>query len=409
MRAPDRFRFRPPHLALDRETRWCLLRAFGPAHQPVEREPLDPSRVLAVTAPLSAGARIAARIPLAVLQAELGPDAARQLLITQALTQAVTSRLLNVAREVATCLESLGARGALLKGTALVATGTADAASRSITDLDVLVTSETAQELQRILRERGFTPWDVPPTEHHAVPLSRGKSDMIELHSALLGVRLNPGDRWADLPALEAAGRIVPLVGWPASIVVPDRDVMLAHILVHGLAQHGLSPDKYPLARMLQDLVDLGFQGIGDRDLERVGAMIADDVSIRELRATRDLCAALVAGNPSLPRVEASDATLLLRHVLAGALDPPYTQALRLRSIAEFPSSGVRGAIRMFTGAIWLTRGQIDVIYGPQRSWAGYALLRLWRPFDLVRRAIRYALAARALNRSAQPHTKPPE
>lgn len=399
MRAPDRFRFRPPRLALDRETRWCVLRAFGPADRRADIEALDPPRVLEVANALSAGARIATRIPLAALQAELGPDAARKLLITQAYIQAMTSRIIGVAREVATCLESLGARGALLKGTALVATGAVAAASRAISDLDLLVTRDTVPELRRVLIERGFTPWDIPPQEHHATPLSRGSS-MVELHTALLGIRLGPGGLWADLPALEAAGRLAPLDGWPASIVVPDRDIMLAHILAHGLAQHGLAPDKYPLARMLQDLIDLGFQRLGEGDLERIAATIAGDVSIRELRATRGLCAALVSGDPIAPHADEGDVWLLLCHVIAGALDPRYTKALRLRSMVEFPVSNGRGGIRMVAEAICLTRGQVDAIYGRQKSWLGYGLLRLWRPFDLVRRTILYAWHALAHRRT---------
>jgi hypothetical protein len=399
MRAPDRFRFRPPSLTLDRETRWCVLRAFGPADRPAEPETLNHSQVFRVAGLLSVGARIAARTPLAVLQAELGPDAARQLLITQAYTQAMTTRLLGVAREVGICLESLGERGALLKGTALVATGAVAAASRPISDLDLLVTRETVPELQCILIERGFTASDVPPQEQHASPLSRGSS-MVELHTSLLGIRLGPGGPWADLPALEAAGHLAPLDDWPASIVVPDRDIMLAHILAHGLAQHGLTPDKYPLARMLQDLIDLGFQHLGEGDLERIGAMIAADVSIRELRATRGLCAALVSADLIAPAQDSGDVWLLLCHVIAGALDEKYTKALRLRSMVEFPVSGGRSVIRRVAQTICLTRGQVDAIYGRQRSWLGYALLRLWRPFDLVRRSVLYAWHAHAHRRT---------
>lgn len=400
MRPPDRFRFRPPALELDHETHWCLLRAFGPADRPSDIEALDPSRVVEVAGALNAGARIATRIPLATLQAELGADAARQLLIAQALTRAMTTRVLGLARELAGCLEALGARGALLKGAALLATGVADAGSRALSDLDVLVTRETVPELRRALVERGFAPWNIPPQEHHATPLSRGRTDMVELHTALLGLRLRPRGPWADLPELEAAGHLEPLAGWPASIAVPDRDTMLAHILAHGLAQHGLAPDKYPLARMLQDLVDLGFHRLANDTFDRVGAIVEADVSTRELRAARDLCAALVSGEPlaASPGLD-NDARQLLDHVVAGAFSPGYTKALRLRSIMEFPTSGVRGSVRMLAEALWLTRGQVDAIYGRQDSWLGYTTLRIWRPFDLVRRTLLYSWRALAQRR----------
>ena len=394
MRAPDRFRFRPPAIEFDRETRWCLLRAFGPPDRPCDGTPLDPSRAVEVANALNVAARIATRIPLATLQAELGPDAARQLLIAQAMTSAMTTRVLALAREVAGCLEVLGARGALLKGTALVATGVADAGSRAISDLDVLVAPEAVPTLQAALIERGFAPWDTPAQEHHATPLSRGSSDMVEMHTALLGLRLAPRGPWASLAALASGGRLAPLEGWPAVITVPDRDTLVAHTLAHGLAQHGLTPDKYPLARMLQDLIDLDFHRFADRDLARVGAIIPSDVSAREVRAVRDLCAALAGGEPLAARPPTGNAWQLLRHVIAGALDPGYVKALRLRSMLEFPASGVHGVIRTLKEAFILTRGQVDAIYGRQHSWVGYTLLRLWRPFDLVRRTVLYCWRA---------------
>ena len=394
MRAPDRFRFRPPAIEFDRETRWCLLRAFGPVDRPGDGGPVDPSRTVEVANALDVAARIATRIPLATLQAELGPDAARQLLIAQAWTRTMTARAMALAREVATSIEALGARGALLKGVALVGAGIADPRSRAISDLDVLVTHEALPDLQRALIERGFTPWDVPAREYHATPLSRGRTATVELHTALLGLRLHRGEPWADLPGLETAGRLAPLGGWPAAIAVPDGDTMLAHVLAHGLAQHGLAPDTYPLVRMLQDLVDLGFDHLDNDDLGRVGAVVAGDLSIREVRATRDLCAALAGGEPLPARPATGDAWQLFGHVIVGALDPVYVKALRLRSILEFPTPGVRGFVRTLTQVFWLTRGQVDAIYGPQRSWVGYALLRLWRPFDLVRRTVLYGWRA---------------
>ena len=394
MRAPDRFRFRPPAIEFDRETRWCLLRAFGPADQAADGTPLDPTRAVEIANALDVAARIATRIPLATLQAELGPDAARQLLIAQALTRARTDRVLALAREVATVLGALDVHGVLLKGVALVATGIPDPGSRAISDLDVLVARETVPALQAALVERGFASWDIPAQEHHATPLSRGSSDMVEIHTALLGLRLAPRGPWASLAALASGGRLAPLEGWPAAIAVPDRDVMIAHVLAHGLAQHGLAPDKYPLARMLQDLVDLGFDRLDSDGLDRVGATVAGDVSIREVRAARDLCAALAGGEPLAAYPGTGDARQLLGHVIAGALDQGYVKALRLRSMLEFPNSGVHGVIRTLKEAFVLTRGQVDGIYGRQTSWLGYALFRIWRPFDLVRRTLLYGWRA---------------
>ncbi len=43
----------------------------------------------------------------------------------------------------------------------------------------------------------------------------------------------------------------------------------MAHLLVHGLGQHGFSPGAYPLIQLLADLQDLGFTGEqGERFME---------------------------------------------------------------------------------------------------------------------------------------------
>ena len=394
MRAPDRFRFRPPAIEFDRETRWCLLRAFGPPDHPCESGPVDPSRTVEVANALDVGARIATRIPLATLQAELGPDAARQLLIAQAWTRTMTARAMTLAREVATSIDALGARGALLKGTALVATGVADAGSRAIGDLDVLVARETVPALQAALIERGFAPIHTRRCEQHAIPLSRGQHELVETHVLLLGVRLEAQRTWADLPGLDASGHLLPVNGWPAAITVPDRGVMLAHLIAHGLAHHAYAPGEYPLARILQDLIDLDAHHLAGDDWEQVAAAVAGGISARELRATTDLCAALAAGEPPAPASGSTDAHQLLRHIVVGALDPNYRKILQVLSLRELPLSGFRGVARNITDGVFLSRSQVDAIYGPQRSWVGYALLRLWRPFDLVRRTVLYGWRA---------------
>jgi len=47
--------------------------------------------------------------------------------------------------------------------------------------------------------------------------------------------------------------------------------------------------------------------------------------------------------------------------------------------------------VRSVLSAVFLTRSQIDAIYGPPRHPLGYLGRRLARPFDLLRRLGRYS------------------
>ena len=84
---------------------------------------------------------------------------------------------------------------------------------------------------------------------------------------------------------------------------------------------------------------------------------------------------------------------MLLRHILAGRLDAEYEASLRLGFFRPQPSDRlpVVRFVRSVLGAVFLTRGQIDAIYGPPRRPLGYLGRRLARPFDLLRRLGRYS------------------
>jgi hypothetical protein len=90
---------------------------------------------------------------------------------------------------------------------------------------------------------------------------------------------------------------------------------------------------------------------------------------------------------------ESDPGAVLLRHILAGRLDEEYAASLRLGFFHPQPTDRrpvVRFA-RSVLGAVFLTRGQIDAIYGPPRHPLGYLGRRLARPFDLLRRLGRYS------------------
>ena len=90
-------------------------------------------------------------------------------------------------------------------------------------------------------------------------------------------------------------------------------------------------------------------------------------------------------------------AALLLRHLLAGLLDPGYERALRLGLFKGQPSDRPAPSrlARTLFRTVFLTRGQVDALYGPPRGGPlGYLGRRLWRPIDLAGRLVRYGASA---------------
>ncbi|HEY6323188.1 MAG TPA: hypothetical protein VJA16_16720, partial [Thermoanaerobaculia bacterium] len=87
---------------------------------------------------------------------------------------------------------------------------------------------------------------------------------------------------------------------------------------------------------------------------------------------------------------------VLLRHVLAGRLDPGYAESLRLALFRRAPSDAPDAVrlVRAVAGTVWLSRAQVDALYGPPRRRLGYLGRRLRRPLDLLARLGRYGLHA---------------
>lgn len=390
-------RFRPPRVDWTPELRWAFLRAFGPSGQAAPGLVTAPDAVSTARA-FDLGPRIAARTPFGVLQAELGAESARDLVIEGLMAEAVAERLLGFARTVAEVAAEVGTPLAFLKGTALRLQSIGPPGGRWVGDVDALFPEARVAAVDAALAGRGLLVEGFPPTEHHLPPRHTERGETVEMHFGLPGLRLGAGRSFATFEDLRAAGLLARVDGMPGESFVPVREVLVAHALVHGIAQHGLAPGSYPMTRMLADLVDLGLAtGDGSTLLDTVMSWIAGDVTRDEAEAARGLCAALTAGDATL----FADATgergevVLLRHVVAGASDATYERSLRTAALLSFPTGRSRAAasLRMVYETVVLSRAQIDVIYGPQKSWRGYLFRRLARPFDLGWRLVR-SLAA---------------
>jgi hypothetical protein len=389
---PRGIRFRPPPVEVSAELGWALARAFGPLEICVP-PPADAGAALAAARRFEIAARIAARLPKERWEAELGESGATELRRERIGAVAAEVRLIEVARGVAETAGEMGVPVALLKFAALSASGAAAPGSRPACDVDLLAQAAGAAELHGELRRRGWKVSELPSGDHQMGALA-SPAGVVELHLHLPGVRI--AGRSARFEDLERAALLIGgLPGWPAACRLPARDLLIGHALAHGIAQHGFAPHAYGQLKMIGDLVDLGFAA---EDEGRVREMIGADVSAAEIAAARKLAAALAAGEDLRARLAEEEAgeILLLRHVIAGRQDDGYRAALKL-GLRPQPGDARRAvaAARAAWSTVFLSRAQVDAIYGRPASGWGYLGRRLARPFDLVRRLAGYAAAAR--------------
>jgi hypothetical protein len=397
-------RFLPPPVAVTPELAWMLARAFAPGEQPL---PAAATGEVSLPAAVELAVRfgLAPRIGRrARAWPELaGSPLAAELARTSSHAAASQLRALAAARMVAAAADSLGIRCCFLKGVALTAMGAVAAGDRPLADVDVLVDGAAAEALAALLVEAGFARGggDYP---HQLAPLVHPRLGSVELHRHLPGVRVGRR-RFATLADLERAGLLMP---WPADgepesqaeapasslACIPAPRVLLAHLIVHALAQHGFRPAAYPALRLLADLVDLGLAGRGTEDrLAAALPLLTGSVPAAEAVAAVAACRALAAGDVAVVTRE-SDAGRLLRHLLAGTLDAGYREALKLSELRHPLAEGgrVHGVASALWHALTPSRAQIDALHGrPRHAW-GYAVHRVLRPFDLAWRAGRALL-----------------
>ena len=398
-------RFHPPALAPGPAVRWMLQRAFGPVGAP-DAPGVEAPGVLALCRRFELSCRVAARQGRARLAAELGAAAAEGFARDHAAAAGAGLRIVALAERVAAVAAPLGVRPVFLKLAALELGGRLAPGSREGCDLDVLVPAGRAAEVQHALVGAGFRASPMPLYEHQLAALE-GPDGVVEVHRMLLGVRV-AGRRSAtaeDLDRLGLLQALPPLAGHAAAVPLPA--VAAAHALAHGIAQHGWTPHAYSLLKMVADLVDLGLAGPDGPELAaRAARWLARDVAAEEVEAARRLCVALAAGaargagsmavDPAEWETSRAPEAVLLRHALAGRLDPGYAESLRLALFRRAPSdapAAVRLA-RALARTVWLSRAQVDALYGPPRRRLGYLGRRLRRPLDLVVRLGRYGLHA---------------
>jgi hypothetical protein len=390
-------RFKPPEVEMSGEMGWVLRRAFGPpGEHPDPGSGVDVATAVEAAWRFSLAERIGSRIPKEMLEEELGDDFAREIREATIRTAALTIVVDRICHEIVELGVGLGIPLVFLKGAALQLSGKVSSGSRNMCDVDVLASEEGARRLQSALVERGCRALEVRESEHQLQHLTHPLGLGIEVHKIIPGVRLGGGSS-ATAAELMEGGLVQPVPGLNDGCYIPSCELLLAHLIVHGIAQHGMSPQGYPIARMLADVQDLGIDETGlAAFFDRGFSWIAADVSPEEVEVVVGLVRRLGAGeNPQVVAATEDGVGTLLRHLVAGTTDQGYAQSMRFRSLTVGPKDVgfVRGLASTLRGALLPTKAQIDILYGPPKTELGYWRWRLWRPLDLVVRAVRYGRA----------------
>lgn len=387
-------------MALTAEVRWALVRAFGPPHAPFS-DRLDAARAAALAGDLGLVERIGARVPSSNLAAELGREAARRLALSRLQALAGLKGLCDLIPELASAATAASLPVVFLKFAALHVGGYLAPGSRAAGDIDILVPERDAERAARILASRGFHTADTTRSDHHHLPpLHDRLGRMVELHTRLPGLR-RPGERrFAGFEALEAAGALEPAAALGEGCHLPRRDFLAAHVVAHGLAQHG-GADAYPVTRALADIIDVL---PGERRARGIQAAewIAADVPSSELEAILGLCDALENGDLDgldLGRDTRTEGALL-RHVLASSLDPDYRRSLAIgqwfHALGDEPRW--RRLLRTLQGLAFPTKAQLAARLGVPsarlvnlRLRLAHAIARAKRLPPLARAALLFA------------------
>jgi hypothetical protein len=324
----------PPALALTPEIRWVLLRAFGPPRAAFP-DRVDGQRAAGLARDLGVVERIGARVPSSLLVAELGREAACQLAVSRLQVLAGVRELCDLIPELASAAVEAGIPLVFLKFAALHVGGYLAEDSRAAGDVDVLVPERDAERAAQTLATRGFRSAEATLADHHLPPLHDSQRRVVELHTRVPGLKGPDGRRFAGFEALDSAGGLEPAPGFGHCCYLPRRDLLVAHTVAHGLAQHG-GADDYPATRTLADVIDLL---PGERRTRSLRALewIADDVSRSDLEAVLGLCDSLEKGD--LDGLDAEPKArfegVLLRHILAASLDPDSRYSLAIGLVLQ--------------------------------------------------------------------------
>ena len=383
---------------------WALTRAFGPVDTTCD-DRMDLTVLVDVAERLALMARIGARIPGDRLSAEVGDEVAARFRRAYGDAAALDLASAGLCRQIAALGKALDIPVIALKGAALRESGVTVAGSRQACDVDVVTLESRLDDLHRALAAEGYRVSEMRSAEHELDALFHPSGLMVEIQRYIRGVRVVEG-RSATADDLLDNDLCQDCRDDGSGLLVPDPHVVLAHLLVHGIAQHGNAPWSYPLLRLVGDVQDMGLNREDwSTFLDRGWPWIARDVSRDEVTAVWEIGHRLGRGEPPGAIIAGNDPCgLVLAHMVAGTLDDNYQRSLRLAHLAR-PVAGTtvgRTLVQKVLTNLWLRRGEIDQIYGPQPNAARYLAMRLWRPMDIALQAAASLRARSAIKKRSK-------
>ena len=372
-----------------------LLRAFGPIDAEVPAA-INGELALRLSEIFGTAARIAARHLRRQLIDEVGSES-RKLAILYLGARFKAGRVLSAAERVAEIASELEIPLVFLKFVALHHTVDLAEGCRPVADCDVLAEEGRVLELHKRLIEEGWQGIDHTGTEQHLPQLVHPTYGAVEIHRVVLGVRIGESRQSATLQALQNADLLTRLEQLSGQSSILNLAPLVAHVIVHGLVQHGWPPSPYPQLKMIGDLIDLGVGAAYVEDLlADVRPLVSAAVANEDLLSLRELCLALAQREEDIGSAAflKSPKGVLLRHILARRLVPDYEQALATRSFTPALSDAGRAIVwrRTLLAKTFLSRGEAAAKYGIAKTVPGYVwTMVVLRPIDVVRRWASYS------------------
>ncbi len=355
-------RFQPPRVVPSPEISWVMARAFGPPETPVDSSTLVPARALDLCWRLGLLPRVGARNPPNLLEREVGAKATSSLRQAYQATRLKVECLTRLCAEVAGSAAELDLPVILLKGMALHCSRLTQPGSRGMVDADILAPAASAQALQDLLVSRGYRAYKENSAAHQLPPLLHPHGMALELHVSIHSVAVGRGSTANDVLA---AGLALPVPELPGHCHVPAPELMAAHALAHGLAQHQGVVERYPFTRLLTDIADLGAVVCWEEMLEATYPFILQATTRDEVEAVVELTRQLTSGIP-LHEILADQggASVVLRHTIA-TLDHDYRLLWSVDAHATRAPQGMRS---LWLGGLLARRALTG---GPPRGTAG--------------------------------------
>jgi len=321
----------PPRVDLPPAFSWALEAAFATASDPLPPPPVPRHHLEDLLQETGLWPAIASRLAHPAIRRHLDPSLDALAIRQRAIVAEGTLRAFVTIRQVRQVADRHGIPLVFLKGAALHLAEWVSPCGRPLADVDVLAPASLAPRLHSLLAAEGYRRLGPSLSRHHLDPLGHPVGLPVEIHLLLPGCSPPeaPGRplRFEDLDRLERAAPASRHDPWTR---IPAPDVLAAHLVVHGMLDHGLRPDRYPPWRWLLDLAALPPEAASDRWIRWTvlpqGSGLAIDALLHHLRRPSGEA---LPGDPEARR--------LFLHLAAATLDPDYRLALKARQWWPWP------------------------------------------------------------------------